>query len=244
MKDLHLHHIGRESFLSPLVWNEDGWPVVNGNGTIDFEMDAPLPGPAPVPASVDFCDNFDGERLDLRWTFVRNPKRENYILRNGHLDLIAGKDELSTELGAPTMIAARQTEFDMQVTAKMQGEIGEGQRSGITAFYNSYFHYDIYVTKQNGAHCVCLRKRVADIDTVVASHEIDYKGEIQFKIESDESLYRFFYEKDGAFVELGSGKTSLLATEATNPMTFTGTFWGAFTEQGDISLDSFEVKQK
>ena len=241
--DTHLHHIGRESFLAPLTWNEDGWPVVNGNGTIDFEMEGPLPGPTPVPTSVDFCDNFDGEALDLRWTFVRNPKRENYILQNGHLDLIAGADDLSTDLGAPTMICARQTEFDMRAIATIQGEICKGQCSGISAFYNSFFHYDIFVTKQNGAHCVCLRKRVADIEAVVASHEIDYNGEMKLKIESDEQWYRFFYERDGAFVELGKGRTALLATEGTTPMTFTGTFWGAFTENGNISLESFEVKK-
>lgn len=238
LKDMHLHHLGRESFLAPMVWNEEGWPVVGNNGTIDFEMEGPLPGPAPKPTSIDFCDNFDGEKLNLRWSFVRNPIRECYNLKKGEVTLTGGKDDLSTTCGNPTMIAFRQEEFDMEVIASLQGEITEGQRSGISAFYNSDFHYDTLITKEQGEHRVCLRKRVADIDVVVSSCKIDYCGELKLKIESDETWYKFFYEKDGAFVELGKGKTSLLATEVTSPMSFTGTFFGVFTEGGEITVKS------
>ena len=50
------------------------------------------------------------------------------------------------------------------------------------------------------------------------------------------------YEKDGEYVELGRGKTSLLATEV-NGRSFTGTFLGAFSEQGDIYVNSITVKE-
>ena len=241
--DTHLHHLGRESFLAPLVWDENGWPVVGNNGTIDFEMDGPLPGPAPMDACLDFSDSFDKEKLDLRWSFVRNPKRENYILEKGSLSLIGGCDNLSTEGGSPTMICARQQGFDMEFTAQLKGEIQNGQCSGISAFYNSFFHYDILITKEENVHKVCLRKRVADIDVIVASQEIEYNGSIRFKIESDAYWYTFFYENNGSFVELGKGKTTLLATEVTHPMTFTGTFLGVFTEQGDIAVTSVIAKE-
>ena len=240
--DMLLHHIGRESFLAPVTW-KDGWPIVGNNGTIDFEMEGPLPGPAPTPVSHDFEDSFDKDKLDLRWSFVRNPIRECYRLEKGRLNLIGGQDDLSTNCGNPTMIAARQQEFDMEVTANIEGEIQNGQRSGLTAFYNSDYHYDILITNDEGQHCVCLRKRVADIDVVVASHVIEYNGSIRFKIVSNAEWYTFFYENDGSFVELGRGKTSLLATEITHPMTFTGTFLGIFTEQGNIAVTSVSVKE-
>ena len=242
MKDVHLHHLGRESFLAPVVWNEDGWPVVGNEGKIDFEMDAPLPGPSPLPVSLDFCDNFDQDKLDLRWSFVRNPRRENYALSKGELSLIGG-DDLSCEGGQPTIILARQQAFDMELVAQLEGRVDEGQRSGVSAFYNSFYHYDIFVTQEQGKHKVCLRKRVSDIDTVVESHFIDYTGSIRFKIESNEEWYTFFYEKDGVFVELGRGRTVMLATEVTYPMSFTGTFLGVFTEQGKIAVKSVSAKE-
>ena len=243
VRDRHLHHLGRESFLAPVVWNEDGWPVVGNEGKIDFEMEGPLPGPAPTPVSHGFCDSFEGDGLDLRWSFVRNPRRENYILKKGRLTLRGGSDSLSTEGGHPTMIAARQEEFDMEIVARLEGDVAKGQCSGISAFYNSYFHYDILVTKDGDGHKVCLRKRVADIDVVVAARPVEYNGSIRLKIVSDADWYMFFYENDGGFVELGRGKTALLSTEVTDPMTFTGTFIGVFTEGGAIDVTRVTAKE-
>ena len=239
----HLHHLGRESFLAPLVWNEEGWPVVGNDGKIDFEMDGPLPGNAPTPVSLDFCDNFDKGTLDLRWNFVRNPVRENYVLEKGRLNLIGGECDLSTVGGNPTMICARQQEFAMEFLAELEGTIEMGQRSGISAFYNSYYHYDVFVTKSEGGYYVCLRKRVADIDVVAAMHKINYEGKIRLKIVSEAEWYTLYYENNGEFVEIGKGRTSLLATEVTDPMTFTGTYWGVFTENGNIAVNNVTVKE-
>lgn len=236
VKGMLLHHIGRETFLAPLTWSKDGWPIVGNNGTIDIEMQGPLPGPAPQPVSLDFCDSFDKEGLDLRWCFVRNPRRESYCLGNGELTLIGDKDNLSTAYGRPTMVAFRQQAFDMEVTVELKGEIQDGQCAGLSAFYNSDYHYDILITKGQNGHRVCLRKRVADIDVITNTHLIEYNGAVRFKIVSDAEWYTFLYECDGKYVELGRGKTALLATEVTAPMTFTGTFFGVFSENGKIQL--------
>ena len=243
VKNMFLHHIGRETFLAPLTWSKDGWPIVGNNGTIDFEMQGPLPGPVPQPVSLDFCDSFDKGRLDLRWCFVRNPRRECYDLDNGHLTLIGDKDNLSTAYGRPTMVAFRQQSFDMEVTVELRGEIQDGQNAGLSAFYNSDYHYDILITKEQKGYRVCLRKRVADIDIIASTHLIEYKGTMRFKIVSDAEWYTFLYECDGDFVELGRGKTSLLATEVTAPMTFTGTFFGVFSENGKIQLARVEARE-
>ena len=239
---LHLHHIGRESFLAPVKW-EDGWPVVGNNGTIAFEMDGPLPGPAPTPVSIDFEDSFDKDTLDLRWNFVRNPSRESYRLEKGCLTLVSGQDDLSTSRGNPTMIATRQQEFDIEIIAQLEGDISDGQRTGLSAFYNSDYHYDILITKDQDGHKVCLRKHVGDIDVIVASCKVDYKGSIRFKIKSNQEWYSLYYEENGEFIELGRGKTALLATEVTHPMTFTGTFLGIFCEKGSSSVTHVSLKE-
>jgi alpha-N-arabinofuranosidase len=242
IKNMQLHHIGRESFLAPLTWDKDGWPMVGNCGTIDFEMEGPLPGPKPTPVRCDFCDSFDSDKLNLKWTFLRNPRRENYILGNGRITLKGGNDGLSTHLGHPTMIALRQEEFDIEATASLEGEIKEEQMSGLCAFYNGDYHYDIFVTKEQDGHKVCLRKQVADICVIVESKKIDYKGNIKFKLVANDEWYKFLYEKDGEFIELGKGATSLLATEV-NGRSFTGVFLGAFSEKGTIAVTNVTVKE-
>ncbi|MBP3494967.1 MAG: glycoside hydrolase family 43 protein [Clostridia bacterium] len=242
IKNMQLHHIGRESFLAPVIWNEDGWPIVGNNGTIDFYMEGPLPGPVPQPLSHDFSDSFDKDTLNLKWSFVRNPRRENYLLEKGRIILKGGKDDLSTPLGHPTMIALRQEEFDIEATIQLEGEIQCSQRSGLSAFYNNEYHYDIFITKEQDGYAVCLLKQVADINVIVAAHKVDYNGSIRFKVVANDEWYTFFYEKDKEFVELGRGATSLLATEV-NGRSFTGTFLGVFSEQGNIAVKSVTVKE-
>lgn len=51
------HLLGRETFLAPVRWDKNAWPVVNGDGTIALQMDVPtLPQYplAPKPARTDF----------------------------------------------------------------------------------------------------------------------------------------------------------------------------------------------
>ena len=238
-----LHHLGRETFLSPVTWDGDGWPVVAQDGRLAFEMDGPLPGDAPAPVSLDFEDDFTSEDLDKHWNFVRNPRRENYRWERGCMTLTGGEDGLSVSCGHPTMLAVRQQEFCMEATVRLSGTIAEGQCAGLSAFYTSEYHYDILVTRREGALCVCLRKRVADIDVVVASHPIEETEDFRLGIESDAEWYTFFYEKDGERVNLGRGKTALLCTEATHPTTFTGVYWGVFCENGTVGVTHFAVRR-
>ena len=241
IKGMQLHHIGRESFLAPVIWNEDGWPIVGNNGTIDFEMEGPLPGPTVQPVNRDFYDSFNSDKLNLKWSFVRNPRRECYILEKGKLILKGGNDNLSTPCGHPTMIALRQEEFNVEATIELEGEIQAGQFSGLSAFYNNEYHYDALITKTQDSYLVCLRKQVSDINVITTAHKIDYNGSIRFKLIANDEWYTFFYEKDGEFIEIGKGTTSLLATEV-NGRSFTGTFLGVFSENGDIAVKNATVK--
>ena len=241
IKNMQLHHIGRESFLAPVIWNENGWPIVGNNGTIDFEMEGPLPGPTPSKVSHDFSDSFNSDTLDLNWSFVRNPKRENYLLEKGRITLKGGRDSLSKPQGHPTMIAVRQKAFDVEVVAQLEGEISKGQISGLSAYYNNDYHYDIFVTRDKDGHKICLRKRVADIEIITNSQPISYNGSLKLKIIANDDWYSFLYENDGEFIELGKGTTSLLATEV-NGRSFTGTFLGAFCENGTVAITNVNVK--
>lgn len=240
----YIHNLGRETFLAPLVWGEDGWPIAGNNGRIGLVTDAPLPGPAPTPVSHDFSDSFNEERIDLNWNFVRNPIKERYSLSKGRLTLSGGEEGLSTPLASPTLMLIRQPDFSMEAVVHLEGELTDGQVSGLTAYYNDCYHYEIALARENGCYFVCLRKRVKDIDIIAALYKIEYNGSIRFKLESDTEWYVFSYELNGEFIEAGRGSTSLLCTEITYPRTFTGTFFGVFSENGDIDVTSFNMRNR
>ena len=35
------HHLGRETFLAPVSWTADGWPVIGNGGRVEAIMEAP-----------------------------------------------------------------------------------------------------------------------------------------------------------------------------------------------------------
>jgi len=112
------HHMGRETFLTPLEWTEDNWPVVPGKG-IELKMQAPNLPPFPFPKAPS-RDNFDTNELAPAWNYLRNPIPENYSLterpgwlrlRGSALSLNAGKN--------PTFTGRRQTDMMCQASVSI-----------------------------------------------------------------------------------------------------------------------------
>lgn len=120
----------------------------------------------------------------------------------------------------------------------------EGQEAGLTAFYNQDYHYEIYVTNELGKNYVVMSKKVHDIEHVTEKVEIDYQGEIEFKVETGKEDYIFSYRLQNDWISLGIGKTAGLCTEGTMTMTFTGTYLGIFASSVEAYFEYFSVKER
>lgn len=240
-----LHNLGRETFLTPVVWTEDGWPIVGENGLISLEMDGPLPGNAPEPVNLDFHDDFSGDQFSPHYNFLRNPVMENYILDSVKNELILKGTEITiNQMDSPTWIGIRQKGFETVSTVKVSIlKVTQGMRAGLTAFYNDSYHYEIYLTGESDTYKICLAKHIHDIFTVTASVEIPCTENITLRMTTDKTYYRFSYSLDGEyFIELGAGLVVGLCTEGTKSMTFTGTYIGLFAENGQGIFGDFDVK--
>lgn len=238
-----LHHLGRETFLAPLAWDENGWPIAGIKGTLALTMEADLPG-VPEPVKHDFTDDFTSVELKKQWTFIRNPERENYCLNPeaGVIRLTGTEKELSSPNTSPTFMGIRQAAFDMEADTILEGDFREGQKSGITAFYNDCYHYELYLTREKEDYYICLNKKVHDLEAVVHKEKIAYKGSIYLRITADQRDYRFSYSTGGAeYKEAGLGSTAGLSTEGTRNMTFTGTFIGLFSMGGSADFKNFKL---
>lgn len=240
-----LHNLGRETFLAPVCWDEEGWPIVGEYGRIALVMEGDLPGQEEnTEPYVDFVDNFDGDCAKLEWNFVRNPKRENYSLtdRKGFLKLSAGSETLNDY--APTFMGIRQKEFRVYAETKLvMNKPGAGAKAGLTAYYGMDYHYEIYVTIEDGKYYVALSKKVHDTEAVSNKKEIDFAGEIELRIETGEQDYKFSYCQGGEWILLGTGKAAGLCTEGTMMMTFTGTYLGIFASNAEAYFEYFTVKR-
>jgi len=230
-----LHNLGRETFLAPVSWDEEGWPMIGNHGRVELKMEAPLPKEVqPVDHSrwFDFGVSPFGKEL----FYTRNPVEENYQLDTKNKELIlTGTEVTINEPGtSPTMISFRQPDFNAVVTVFIKADLCEAKRCGVSAYYNNDYHYDIYLGIENGQTYVGFYKHIHDFGMEIKRIVLSDAGIIGFQIQANREGYRFFYktETEEEYTELGFGHIAGLCTEGTMNMTFTGTLFSLFSENG------------
>lgn len=230
-----LHHIGRETMLAPVTW-ENGWPLVNGGRPIAPEMEVPDTG-AEILADgfarqMDFSLHTDftgSEKLSPRWAWLREPVIENYGRDNGLL-LTAGEDDLDG-MGSPTYLGIRQAQMDMTAETVLDFRPDtEVAQAGLTIFHTAEHHYDLIVTLRPEGRVAILRRRAADMAVESAPVPLPGSTPVRLSVKADRMKYEFFAAVEGGEpVKVGEGRSQLLSTEVTFG-TFTGCFVGLFCQ--------------
>lgn len=241
-----LQHLGRETFLAPVTWTDDGWPVVNGNGTVTFDMEAATLPIHPWPAEPKL-DYFDGDALRLPWNFVRNPEPGNWSLteRPGYLRLWGNEHTLDS-VAAPAFVGRRQEEMDCTARTVLDFDPAqEGEEAGLSTYMSDTHHYEAFVTKRDGVRKVVLRRRVDDILVETASAVLE-DGPVTLVVRANPSVYSFFYQVgEGLEHELGRANIRHISVEMAG--VFTGMYFGLYaTGNGSAStapadFDLFEL---
>jgi len=233
-----LHNLGRETFLAPLTWDAEGWPVVGRGGRLELEMDGLLPsaGDASFRSGtlVSWRDEFRGPKLSREWSFLRGRPEGLAIIRpGGGLVLTGGEEDLSEGTATPAFIGRPQPTFDCSFSATLDFEPEtEESEAGIAAYYDDSYHYEAFVARRGGGRVACLRKRVHDIVVEGPAVPLPEKGRVRLKISADRELYSFSCECDASRFRLGTGMTAGLCTEGTWRQTFTGVFFGLYCRRG------------
>jgi xylan 1,4-beta-xylosidase len=221
------HHLGRETYLAPVTWDQAGWPVVYHNGKIDLEMDAECLLFHTWETQAQ-RDDFDNETLNLSWNFLRNPYPQDWSLtaRPGWLRLNGSAVTLD-EADSPAFVGRRQQHFVCTVTTRLDfAPQQEGDEAGLTVLMNERHHYEIAVTHREGQRSLILRRRIGDLSAVVAQ-EVIPEGLIDLQIAAERLHYTFSYTLDGQLSHtLGTGETRYLSSEVAGG--FTGVYFGMY----------------
>jgi xylan 1,4-beta-xylosidase len=149
---------GRETFMLPVTWTTDGWPVILPPQTpVPLTVKKPnLPAdkPAAVPTTgnIAYTETFDSDTLPPRWTGVRVPTTKWYALSKTAKALLLEPrtDRLSTQ-GNPSFLVVRQqnNDFTCGVTLKAQPQITNCV-AGLAAFQNESHYYAVNVKIESG----------------------------------------------------------------------------------------------
>ncbi len=218
------HHLGRETFLAPVTWSEEGWPIIGDNGEVSETMSAgslplkPLESSELLPAREDF----DSTALAPLWNFMRSPDPANWSLteRPSCLTLYGAPTSLN-ENGVHAFVGRRQQHFDCTASAHLTFDPQQdGEEAGLTVYMNERFHYEIAVARIGGNRKIILRRRLGSLWKV--ENEAPWNGEsIVLSVRADKERYVFSFSSDGQGqpYEFGQGECAMLATEVAGGFT-------------------------
>lgn len=223
-----LHHLGRETFLAPVTWNENNWPVVNGTGALELVMPAPNLSAHPLkqpPAR----DEFEYTELGLQYNYIRNPYEDNYSLtaRPGRLRL-AGSALTLNDQDSPTFVGRRQADLNCRISTRLDfSPQSENEEAGLAVRGNDKNHYILGLTFRQGKRQLFCRKTLnGQVIRPVQYYNIP-EGPVILTISAAPLTYTFTCQvADGTTINCGNALTGDLSSERVGG--FTGVYIGMY----------------
>lgn len=221
------HHLGRETFLAPVSWTDDGWPIAGDNGIMLEEFPAPnLTEHKWEKEPVR--DDFNSPKLGLQWNFLRNPYDADWSLteKPGCLRLNGSSVSLK-EKDSPAFVGRRQPDFNMEASTKVSFiPVAENEEAGLVVRGNDTNHFSLVITQRKGEQVVLLRKYLQDKVESEEYKEIPI-GDVVLKISSTELEYKFWAQPNGKkAILVGTAACKDISTEKIHG--FIGAFIGLY----------------
>ncbi len=238
------YHLGRETFLCPVSWPEGEFPSFGSAVSSNFEVGMEAAGRIELshevahalesPSAPRTRDDFDATTLGLEYNYLRNPEPSRYSLaeRPGFLRLhgaAAGLDDLAS----PSWVGRRQCHFEVHVATSVDFQAStEGEEAGLVARMDEHHHYEIFVTKRDGAPSVVLRRRIGSLVAEVAKRALPSGARaVILTIDATTPKYVFSFGASESTLEvLGEGETRYLSTEVAGG--FVGVFFALYSTGG------------
>jgi xylan 1,4-beta-xylosidase len=239
--DYPVHHIlGRETCLAPVTWPKNGWPVVNGNGTVTKNMTCPTLPLKPFPQK-SARDEFDNPKLGLEWNFIQAPS-EFYEISHGALR-ITGLPQRIGEKGSPAFVGRRLQHHDFTASTTIHFDPkNENEEAGMTLL-NDNQHFDLLITRGGDKRILYARLQFGSI--VYKSKGIALESRpVQLRVKGAQSRFLFSYSQGGAFEDIEQVDARYLSSETVG--WFTGVYIGFYATgngtkcEDDATFDYFE----
>lgn len=221
------HNLGREVFLIPAQFDENGWFTAGADGTCaeSYELDG------------DFAQlerksyNFDNTDPKIDWCYLRHPHTENYELADKKA-ILHGTDVTLDDVDSPTFIGIRQRDFCFDLCADVSIDKGE---AGVTVYMCEDEHYEVALRKTENGFEGILKLNIGGIKHIQKTVPLT-SGKAQLRIKADNLFYNFYV----GGTHLGCGQTKYLTSEVSGG--FTGVVIGLYAQGGNTAeFESFSI---
>jgi len=219
------HILGRETYLAPVQWKKDGWPVVNGNGTIQLNMQAKTLPLHPYPKQPAM-DDFDADTLAYQWNYINNPVTANYHIKkgSGHLGLTGSANDQPL-----TFVGRRQEHFYFAASTLLEFNPGlPDEEAGLTVIMEKNYRLNLSVAQLDGKRSLSLVYNLGALNHTEKLAPLA-PGPVELKVTGTPDDYTFSYRQGtGDFIKLGAIATKFLSSEFVGG--FTGVYIGMFAK--------------
>lgn len=216
--------MGRETFLLPVKWTDDGWPVILPPGErVPLVGKTPggvsvQPSPAlPLNGNFTWRDDFKDSELSPAWIMLRTPKTTWWSLAQGKLRLTPSTNMLSGRAN-PSFLGRRvqHPRFTASLAVEVPSE--SGVSAGLAVFQGERFYY--YANVQRGTNGVALslerfRGRDGSGPEVVKTVSLAGAKSVQWRVTANDAKCAFDYAADSGGWEslVADQDATLLTTE-------------------------------
>ena len=149
--------LGRETFLSPLTWSNDGWPLANDGAEITFEMmDKSLPS---EPAKdLIWRDEFNTSGLSATWEFRGTPYGSWSRIANSSL-ILRGTPRSLSALDGMALVTRRQDSLYHNFSSQLEFKPTlPSHEAGLVAWVNDQYHNSLSVVLcENSTTALCFK---------------------------------------------------------------------------------------
>jgi xylan 1,4-beta-xylosidase len=213
---------GRETFLLPVTWTDDDWPVILPPGErVPYVVKAPVgpalaagPRPAderqpyiPLTGNFTLVDEFDQAALSPQWIMIRTPRENWWSLADGRLSLTPRAERLSGQ-GNPSFWGRRlqHSKFDASLKLAIPATRGTSAGLAISQRETNTYYFAVQRTEGGLSAFVEVQNGPKPQTLITGLLPADAR-EIELRITGDEKLLAFAYR-------IGSGEWKDLLPKA------------------------------
>ncbi|HPS11820.1 MAG TPA: family 43 glycosylhydrolase, partial [Prolixibacteraceae bacterium] len=227
-------NLGRETFMMPVKWSEDGFPyMTQGDDLIPLiqQKDGTQRASRVTFGNFESNDNFDFARLGYEWMTLRTPATDLYSLEEvpGYLTLKCA-DVSASEKKTPAYVCRRLQHHQFECTTKIYFQpADEKEAAGLLLYKDETHQYFLSVCKSAEGRKICLNK-ISDspVETLASASMMDNTSPIMLKVVSTGIYYDFYYATDDKFWKLLTDHVDARYLSTANSFGFTGTTIGMY----------------
>lgn len=222
--------LGRETFLVPVKWDKDEWPIVSpGVGLVRVVENSPKIAVKTYP-QLPSKDEFNNDTLSHIWTHIRIPQSNFYSLteQKGFLKLRLLPASLSKP-EAPSFVGQRLIYRNGEASTRLLFKPKNNNEEAGLLLYKSEKAFVKFVIRKNGKQQrLQIISQKDSIETTEFSKEFKSSTPIELRITQKENKFTFSYKIDNQqWIEAHTNLDgSIFSVEKVGG--FMGTFVGIF----------------